>query len=40
LRGDDLEEIEVETGIKGSDGGIEIISGVEEGDKVLVSTKK
>ena len=30
-----IEEVEVETGIRGSGGNIEIISGVKEGDKVL-----
>lgn len=34
LKGDSFEEVVVRTGLKGSDGNIEIISGVEEGDKV------
>lgn len=40
VRGKNEEEVEIETGIKGSDGGIEIISGIEGGDKVLLSPNK
>ena len=32
-----IEEVLVETGIRGSDGTIEIISGINEGDKVIIS---
>jgi len=38
--GDTFEEIEVQTGLKGSGGEIEIISGLEEGDKVITFIKK
>lgn len=31
-----MREIEVETGLRGSDGNIEIVSGVQEGDKIVV----
>jgi len=36
LRGEAIERVEVETGLQGSDGNIEILSGIEEGDKVIV----
>jgi len=35
-----VEEIKVETGLRGSDGNIEIISGINEGDKVITSVKE
>lgn len=35
LKGETVEKIAVETGLKGSDGNIEIISGIAEGDKIL-----
>ena len=31
-------EVKVETGLRGSDGNIEIISGISEGDKVITFT--
>lgn len=36
LNGEDFEEVKVETGLRGSDGNIEIIEGVNEGDKVII----
>ena len=36
LEGDTIKEISVVTGLRGSDGRIEIISGISEGDKVIV----
>jgi len=36
----DFQEIEVKTGLVGSDGNIEIISGLKEGDKVITFIKK
>lgn len=36
----DFQEIEVETGLVGSDGNIEIISGLKEGDEVITFIKK
>jgi RND family efflux transporter MFP subunit len=36
----DFQEIEVETGLVGSDGNIEIISGLKEGDQVITFIKK
>ena len=33
------EEIKVETGLRGSDGNIEIIEGIKEGDKIITSAK-
>ncbi len=36
LKGEEIEEREVETGLKGSDDMIEIISGLEEGEKVIL----
>ena len=32
-----IKEVEVETGLRGSDGNMEIISGINEGDKVVIS---
>lgn len=40
IRGKNIEEVEVQTGIKGSDGGIEIIYGIEEGNKILIPSSK
>ncbi len=40
LIGDTVKEVEVETGITGDRGYIEIISGIDEGDVVVVSIKK
>lgn len=40
LEGKEIKEIEVETGLKGSKGEIEIISGLNEGDKVITFIKK
>jgi len=37
---EDFQEIEVETGLVGSDGNIEIISGLKEGDEVITFIKK
>ena len=37
---EDFQEIEVKTGLVGSDGNIEIISGLKEGDKVITFIKK
>jgi HlyD family secretion protein len=34
-----IEEIKVEPGLRGSDGNIEIISGLNEGDKIIISAK-
>lgn len=39
LANGEIKEIEVETGIRGSDGNIEIIKGVNEGDKVITFMK-
>lgn len=39
-KGKEFEEIEVETGLKGSQGEIEIISGLNEGDEVITFIKK
>lgn len=40
-RGDDVfEKVEIMTGIEGDDGLIEVLSGLEEGDEVVVSRKK
>lgn len=35
-----IKEVKVETGLRGSDGNIEILSGINEGDKIIVSIKK
>ena len=40
LQGKEMQEIEVEIGLKGSEGEIEIISGLNEGDKVITFIKK
>ena len=37
VEGENFREAEVETGLRGSDGNIEIISGVHEGDKIITS---
>lgn len=39
LRDDKVEETEVETGLRGSDGNIEIIKGANEGDKIITFIK-
>ena len=36
LRGGKIEEMKVVAGLRGSDGNIEIISGVSEGDEILI----
>jgi len=36
----DFKEIEVQTGLRGSNGEIEIISGLNEGDKIITFIKK
>jgi len=38
--GESFREVKVETGLRGSDGNIEIISGVNEGDKVITFSKE
>lgn len=40
LEGKEMREVEVETGLKGSEGEIEIVSGINEGDKVVTFIKK
>ena len=35
----EIKEVKVETGLRGSDGNIEIISGINEGDKVIIFVK-
>jgi HlyD family secretion protein len=40
LKGKKIEEVEVETGLRGSEGEVEIISGLEEGEKVITYIKK
>ena len=40
LEGKDIKEVKVETGIRGSRGEIEILSGLKEGDKVITFIKK
>ena len=40
LNGEDFEEVKVETGLRSSDGNIEIISGVSEGDKVITFSEE
>jgi len=37
---EDFEEVKVETGLRGSDGNIEIISGISEGDKVITFSEE
>jgi HlyD family secretion protein len=39
LKDGEIEEVEVKTGLKGSDGNIEIVEGLVEGDKVITSLK-
>lgn len=39
LEGENLREVKVKTGLRGSDGGIEIVEGVSVGDKVVTFTK-
>ena len=38
--GESFREVKVETGLRGSDGNIEIISGINEGDKVITFSKE
>jgi len=40
LNGEEIEEVEVRTGIRGSKGEIEILSGLKEGDKIITFIKK
>ena len=40
LEGKEMREVKVETGLKGSEGEIEIVSGINEGDKVVTFIKK
>jgi HlyD family secretion protein len=40
LNGEELQETKVITGLRGSDGEIEIISGLDEGEKVITLLKK
>ena len=40
LKGKKIEEVEVETGLRGSEGEVEIISGLEEGQEVVTYIKK
>lgn len=40
LEGEEIREVEVETGLKGSEGEIEIVSGLKRGDKVVTFVKK
>ena len=40
LEGEEIKEVEVETGLKGSKGEIEIVSGLNVGDKVITFIKK
>lgn len=37
LRGNEIQKVKVLIGLRGSDGGIEVVDGVNEGDKVIVS---
>ncbi len=39
LEGKNVKEVSVKIGLKGSDGNIEILAGLKEGDKVIISTK-
>lgn len=39
VKGDSYEEVVVESGLRGSDGNIEIISGISEGDEVIIFIK-
>jgi HlyD family secretion protein len=36
LEGNEVKEVKVKTGLQGSDGNVEIIEGIREGDKVIV----
>jgi HlyD family secretion protein len=40
LKNNGVEEVKVTTGLRGSDGNVEIVSGVDEGDKVIVNPVK
>ena len=40
LEGKDIKEVKVETGIRGSRGEIEILSGLKKGDRVITFIKK
>ena len=40
LEGEKIKEVKVETGIRGSEGEIEILSGLNEGDKVITFTRE
>lgn len=40
LVGEEIKEVMIKTGLRGSDGNIEIISGVSEGDKIVTGIKK
>ncbi|MBU2081949.1 hypothetical protein KKH14_00790, partial [Patescibacteria group bacterium] len=40
LEGNQIKEKEVQTGMKGENGMIEIISGLNEGEQIILSTKK
>lgn len=40
LNSEDFEEVKVETGLRGSDGNIEIIKGVNDGDKVITFSEE
>ena len=39
LKGKDIEEVEVITGLRGDQGRVEVISGLSEGDEVIISIK-
>ncbi len=40
LEGEEIKEVQVETGIRGNEGEIEILSGIKEGDKIITFVKK
>jgi len=40
LEGEEIKEIKVETGLRGSGGGVEILSGLKEGDRVITFIKE
>ena len=40
LEGEEIKEVQVETGIRGNEGEIEILSGIKEGDKIITFIKK
>jgi len=40
LKGKEINEVKVNTGLRGSDGKVEIISGIEQGEKVVTYLKK